>query len=245
MPWVTGSTCWKMNRAGASLVSCCTGGVINVGLISPPPKQAADIMFLFSSLLCISFLLSECLCSCNKGRWWTLWACGGRKKSTLQLEYKYNDLKEVLLCRNYVVWSIRGPSPWFSWQDFGNICFEKWKNKDFPVFSWFKWWCLLKPNLFFLCSSICITRHVPQFLRGQRGAPESHQAAAPSGCRDWCSGVGHRQNRPHLPPAVHPPCPPAHAALTHPPFKVKATCVMPTYVRMFSSPDLPLTLPCL
>ncbi|XP_028996426.1 estrogen receptor 2a isoform X2 [Betta splendens] len=60
-------------------------------------------------------------------------------------------------------------------------------------------------------------QHVPGLHGGQRGAAEPLQAAASAGCCDGRSGVGHRQDGPHLPPAVHAPRPPAHAALSHPP----------------------------
>ena len=77
--------------------------------------------------------------------------------------------------------------------------------------------CLLIPN----CFCLCVTRHVPQLFRGQWGAAEPLQAAASSGLRHGRSCVGHRQNWPHVPPTVHPPRPPAHAALSHPPRQVK------------------------
>ncbi|CAF90265.1 unnamed protein product, partial [Tetraodon nigroviridis] len=62
-------------------------------------------------------------------------------------------------------------------------------------------------------------QHVPQLVAGRRGAAESQQAAAPPGRGDGRSGVGHRQNGPHVPGAVHPPGSSAHVALTHPPFE--------------------------
>lgn len=76
-------------------------------------------------------------------------------------------------------------------------------------------------------NSAFLLRHVPQLDAGQRGAAESQQAAAASGRGDGRSGVGHRQNWPHLPGTVHPPGSSAHAALTRPPFKVKALASYP------------------
>ncbi|XP_035473916.2 estrogen receptor 2a isoform X2 [Scophthalmus maximus] len=79
------------------------------------------------------------------------------------------------------------------------------------------WRSVAHPGKLIFSPDLSLSRHVPQLLRGQRGAAESLQAASPPGRRDGRSGVGHRQDRPHLPPAVHPPRAPAHAALAHPP----------------------------
>lgn len=68
----------------------------------------------------------------------------------------------------------------------------------------------------FVFVHVCRDRHVPELLRRRGGATESFQAAASPGRHDRRSGVGHRQERPVVPSAVHPPRSPAHAAVAHP-----------------------------
>uniref|UniRef100_A0A3Q2PNM7 Estrogen receptor 2a n=1 Tax=Fundulus heteroclitus TaxID=8078 RepID=A0A3Q2PNM7_FUNHE len=79
------------------------------------------------------------------------------------------------------------------------------------------WRSLDHPGKLIFSPDLCLSRHVPELIRGHGGAAEPLQAAAPPGRRDGRSGVGHRQKRPYLPPAVHPPGPSPYAALTHPP----------------------------
>lgn len=66
-----------------------------------------------------------------------------------------------------------------------------------------------------------VSRHVPRLFWGQRWAAEPLQAAAPSRHRDRRPRVGHRQNGPHVPPAVHPLGPLTHAALAYPTRQVR------------------------
>lgn len=86
---------------------------------------------------------------------------------------------------------------------------------------------------------------MPQFLRLQRGPAEPVQAAAPPGRYDGRSGVGHRQNRPHLPAAVHSPGSPAHAAFTYPSCQVTGPNIVrlkPGYFFLKRETDLEMNL---
>ncbi len=56
---------------------------------------------------------------------------------------------------------------------------------------------------------------MPEFVGGRRGAVEPVEAAGYAGLGDGCSGVGHLQDGPELPAALHQTSSSAHAALPY------------------------------
>ncbi len=56
---------------------------------------------------------------------------------------------------------------------------------------------------------------MPEFIGGRRGAVEPVEAAGYAGLGDGCSDVGHLQDGPELPAALHQTSSSAHAALPY------------------------------
>lgn len=74
-------------------------------------------------------------------------------------------------------------------------------------------------------------RHVPEFVGGRRGAAEPVKAAVYAGLGDGCSGVGHLQDGPELPAALHQTSSSAHAAL---PYKAPQVQTIKTWNKELS-----------
>lgn len=72
-------------------------------------------------------------------------------------------------------------------------------------------------HIFHLCKPALVRhcRHVPEFVGGRRGAAEPVEAAVSAGLGDGCSGLGHLEDGPELPAALHQTSPSAHAALAY------------------------------
>lgn len=70
---------------------------------------------------------------------------------------------------------------------------------------------------FNLCKPVLVRhcRHVSEFGGGRRGAAEPVEAAVSAGLGDGCSGLGHLEDGPELPAALHQTSPSAHAALAY------------------------------